>query len=172
MVPCQIVPWVDETMHQAGVEALLSNGPRGRSLVDCASVLAMRQEGIVDALAPASQFAVRAFGAMQNRPRGSAPVAGPARGRLKDRCLEDAGSWKVAAFAYDMYCGPRRAFHLRAGSVWGCELGLREKRYAMDTSSSNCRSGDGLGEDRCPVLRMQKAGRLRVRVGLSLLTAV
>ncbi len=59
--PVLTVLWVDEAMHRAGVEALLSSGRRGPSLVDCVSFVAMRQEGIVDALALDAHFAAQGF---------------------------------------------------------------------------------------------------------------
>jgi len=59
--PVLTVLWVDEAMHRAGVEALLGSGRRGPSLVDCVSFVAMRQEGIVDALALDAHFAAQGF---------------------------------------------------------------------------------------------------------------
>lgn len=51
--PVLTVLWVDE--------AMLGSGRREPSLVDCVSFVAMRQEGIVDALALDAHFAARGF---------------------------------------------------------------------------------------------------------------
>lgn len=46
LLPIIKIEWVDETIHQAGISALLTAGRRELSLVDCISFAVMRKLGI------------------------------------------------------------------------------------------------------------------------------
>ena len=47
--PILAIEWVDEAVHRAGVEAMLAQGRRRLSLVDCVSFEVMRRSGVVRA---------------------------------------------------------------------------------------------------------------------------
>lgn len=55
------VIWVDESLHQAGVGALLVSNRRQFSLVDCVSFIAMRRFGIATAFAFDRHFTEQGF---------------------------------------------------------------------------------------------------------------
>jgi predicted nucleic acid-binding protein len=53
--------WVDETIHDAAVAALLAANRRGLSFVDCTSFELMRRDGVRRALAVDDDFASQGF---------------------------------------------------------------------------------------------------------------
>ena len=61
VLPLLTVEWVDETLHGAGVTALLTANRRRLSLVDCISFETMRRLGIKTAFTLDSHFAEQGF---------------------------------------------------------------------------------------------------------------
>lgn len=61
VVPMLQVRWVDESLHAAGVAALLTAGRRQLSLVDCVSFELMRRLGLTTAFAFDQDFADQGF---------------------------------------------------------------------------------------------------------------
>lgn len=67
--PLLDVVWVDESIHEAALSALLVGGSRGLSLVDCTSYEVMRRTGSTRAFTLDTDFARHGFEAI---PRGNA----------------------------------------------------------------------------------------------------
>lgn len=63
--PLLQVRWVDEALHERGLELLLERGKRGLSLVDAVSFLAARDEGIEEAFAFDKHFEQEGFSAVR-----------------------------------------------------------------------------------------------------------
>lgn len=61
VVPVLEVLWVDETVHDAAVTALLTAGRRALSLVDCTSFELMRRNGLTRVFAFDRDFADQGF---------------------------------------------------------------------------------------------------------------
>ena len=61
VLPVLTVEWVDETLHQAGIAALLTANRRQLSLVDCISFEMMRRLGIKTAFTHDRHFAEQGF---------------------------------------------------------------------------------------------------------------
>jgi predicted nucleic acid-binding protein len=61
VLPLVQIEWVEETLHRAGVSALLTAGRRQLSLVDCISFEAMRRLGIQRAFTLDQQFSDQGF---------------------------------------------------------------------------------------------------------------
>ncbi|HET7091267.1 MAG TPA: PIN domain-containing protein [Anaerolineae bacterium] len=61
ILPVVTVEWVDETLHQAGIAALLTANRRQLSLVDCISFEMMRRLGIKTAFTHDRDFAEQGF---------------------------------------------------------------------------------------------------------------
>lgn len=61
LVPVMDVRWLDEETHAQAVAALLAAGRRRLSLVDCASFVLMRRQGIHQAFAFDRHFAEQGF---------------------------------------------------------------------------------------------------------------
>ena len=61
MLPVVDVQWVDESMHAAGVAALLTAARRQLSLVDCVSFELMRRSGLREAFAFDADFGEQGF---------------------------------------------------------------------------------------------------------------
>lgn len=61
LVPILRVQWIDPTVHDAGVSAVLSANRRDLTLVDCTSFHIMRQLGLKRALAVDEHFAEHEF---------------------------------------------------------------------------------------------------------------
>lgn len=59
--PVLEVHWVDSSLHRAGTEALLADGRRRLSLVDCVSFASMRQQSITDVFALDAHFVEQGF---------------------------------------------------------------------------------------------------------------
>jgi len=59
--PLLHIEWVDETLHQAGVVALLTANRRQLSLVDCISFETMRRLGLDTAFAFDQHFVEQGF---------------------------------------------------------------------------------------------------------------
>ena len=53
--------WVDESLHNAGLDLLLARGTRSLSLVDAVSFVAMRQGKVADAFAFDAHFEAEGF---------------------------------------------------------------------------------------------------------------
>ncbi len=60
-VPLLNTLWVDESIHQTALSALLAAGPRSLSLVDCTSFEIMRRHGLTQALALDRDFQLQGF---------------------------------------------------------------------------------------------------------------
>jgi len=61
LLPGISVWWVDETIHQAGLMAMIQAGNNGPSLVDCTSFAMMDAHGITHALAYDRHFTAAGF---------------------------------------------------------------------------------------------------------------
>ena len=61
IVPLLTVDWVDESVHGAGLAALLTANRRHLSLVDCVSFEVMRRRDLTHALALDSDFSTQGF---------------------------------------------------------------------------------------------------------------
>ena len=61
ILPVLRLEWVTESMHRAGVSALLAASSRNLSLVDCVSFESMRRAGIKSVFAFDSHFARQGF---------------------------------------------------------------------------------------------------------------
>ncbi|NJN81851.1 MAG: VapC toxin family PIN domain ribonuclease, partial [Caldilineaceae bacterium] len=61
IAPILDVQWVDESLHQAGVSALLTANRRQLSLVDCVSFEACRRLGIRNVFAFDQHFSEQGF---------------------------------------------------------------------------------------------------------------
>ena len=61
ILPIISIEWVDESMHRAGVSALLAASKRNLSLVDCVSFEIMRTLGIKSAFAFDRHFSEQGF---------------------------------------------------------------------------------------------------------------
>ncbi len=57
LLPATTVLWVDETLHQAAVEAMLAAGDNGPSPVDCSAFALMHSRGLTHAFAYDRHFA-------------------------------------------------------------------------------------------------------------------
>ena len=60
-VPLLNTLWVDETIHETALSALLSAGRRSLSLVDCTSFEIMRRHGLMQAIALDRDFHQQGF---------------------------------------------------------------------------------------------------------------
>ena len=60
-VPVLHIAWVDQTLHERAVAALLTAGTRDLSLVDCVSFEVMRERGIETAFAFDAHFVQQGF---------------------------------------------------------------------------------------------------------------
>ena len=63
--PLVDVVWVDEALHQAGLDLLLDRGKRALSLVDAVSFIAMRQGDVGEAFAFDPHFEQEGFSLVQ-----------------------------------------------------------------------------------------------------------
>ena len=61
LVPLLNPLWIDETLHETALAAMLAAGHRSLSLVDCASFEIMRRHGLGDALTLDRDFARQGF---------------------------------------------------------------------------------------------------------------
>lgn len=61
LVPLVRALWVDETVHEIALAAVLATGSRGLSLVDCTSFEIMRRHGLGEALTLDRDFARQGF---------------------------------------------------------------------------------------------------------------
>ena len=61
ILPAITVIWIEEALHFAAMEAMLTAGARGPSLVDCASFAFMDSAGITQAFSYNQHFALQGF---------------------------------------------------------------------------------------------------------------
>ncbi|MYE10070.1 MAG: PIN domain-containing protein [Gammaproteobacteria bacterium] len=61
LMPLLSALWVDETLHETALAAVLAAGSRGLSLVDCTSFEIMRRHGLGEALTLDHDFARQGF---------------------------------------------------------------------------------------------------------------
>ncbi|MHB9026038.1 MAG: type II toxin-antitoxin system VapC family toxin [Armatimonadota bacterium] len=61
ILPAVTVLWIDESIHFAATEAVLSSGKHGPSLVDCSSFALMHEHGITQAFAYDAHFTKQGF---------------------------------------------------------------------------------------------------------------
>jgi len=74
MLPVIVSHWVTEQDHTAAVDAVLTSGRRGLSLVDCSSFRIMRRLGIQRAFAIDRHFREQGFDLLPDIARKTAPV--------------------------------------------------------------------------------------------------
>lgn len=65
MAPLMEIVWVDEPLHEAGLDLLLERKKRKLSLVDCVSFLAMQRRGIDEVFAYDPDFDDEGFASVE-----------------------------------------------------------------------------------------------------------
>jgi uncharacterized protein len=71
VMPWVHVTWVDDRIHDQAMASMLAAGRRDLSLVDCASFVLMRRQGVRTVLTVDRHFADQGFTVVPDLPRGS-----------------------------------------------------------------------------------------------------